>query len=316
METLKNKLTAVAGVEKISFCMQAPASSSNNTTSIKYDNRPKDEIWEVNAKAADDQFVPAFGLKIVAGRNLYPSDTAREFLVNETLVRKLNLKSPQDIINKNIEINGKTAPVVGVVKDFNNYSFRTEIVALVIFSNYEYYGNCGVKINMSSAKPTLAAFEKIWNDTYPEYVYNYQFLDERIARFYELDDIMLKLIQAFAGIAIFIGCLGLYGLVSFMAVRKTKEIGVRKVLGASLGNILWLFGKEFARLLIIAFLIAAPLAWWAMHSYLQEFKYRIPIGPGIFLLAILSTALVAAITVGYKSIRAANTNPVISLRSE
>lgn len=316
METLRNRLASVAGVEKISFCMQAPASSSNNTTNIKYDTRPKDELWEVNSKAADDQFVPAFGLKIVAGRNLYPSDTTREYLVNETLVRKLNLKSPQDIINKSIDINGKKAPVVGVVKDFNNYSFRTEIAATVIFPYYGYYGNCGVKINMASAKPALAAFEKIWNEVYPEYVYNYQFLDERIARFYELDNIMLKLIQAFAGIAIFIGCLGLYGLVSFMAVRKTKEIGVRKVLGASLGNILWLFGKEFTRLLVIAFLIAAPLAWWAMHSYLQEFKYRIPIGPGIFLLAILSTAVVAAITVGYKSLRAANTNPVISLRSE
>jgi putative ABC transport system permease protein len=316
MQNMKNRLASVAGVEKISFCMQAPAASSNNTTSIKYDNRPKEELWEVNAKAGDDQFTAAFGLKFVAGRNLYPSDTTREFIVNETLVRKLNLQSPQDIINKNIEINGKTAPVVGVVKDFNNYSFRDEISPMVIFPNYEYYGNCGVKINMASAKPALLALEKIWNETYPEYVYNYQFLDERIARFYELDDIMLKLIQAFAGIAIFIGCLGLYGLVSFMAVSKTKEIGVRKVLGASLASILWLFGKEFSRLLVIAFVIAAPLAWWAMHAYLQDFKYRIPIGPGIFMLAILSTFIVAAVTVGFRSFRAANANPVNSLRSE
>jgi putative ABC transport system permease protein len=316
METLRNRLAEVPGVEKVSFCMQAPASQSNNTTDITYDNRPKQELWNVNSKDADDQYVPTFDLKIIAGRNLYKSDTIREFLVNETFVRKLNLKSPQEIINKNINVDGKKALVVGVVKDFYNYSFRTDIAPIAIFSNYHQYGNCGVKINLANVKPTLTAIEKAWNETYPEFVFSSQFLDERIASFYELDDIMLKLIEAFAGIAIFIGCLGLYGLVSFMAVRKTKEIGVRKVLGANLSSILWLFGKEFSRLLIIAFLIAAPLAFWAMTKYLQDFKYRIQIGAGIFVLAILSTFVVAAITVGYKSIRASLANPVKSLRSE
>ena len=316
METLRNRLKDISGVEQVSFCMQAPASQSNNTTDITYDNRPKQELWNVNSKDADDQYVPTFDLKLVAGRNMFKSDTTREFLVNETFVRKLNLKSPKDIINKNINVDGKKALVVGVVKDFYNYSFRTDIAPVAIFSNYHQYGNCAVKINLANVKPTLTAIEKIWNDTYPEFVYSSQFLDERIASFYELDDIMLKLIEAFAGIAIFIGCLGLYGLVSFMAVRKTKEIGVRKVLGANLSSILWLFGKEFSRLLIVAFLIAAPLAFWAMTKYLQDFKYRISISAGIFVLAILATFIVAALTVGYKSLQASLANPVKSLRSE
>jgi putative ABC transport system permease protein len=316
METLKNKFLQVAGVQKVTFCMQAPASQSNNTTSMRFDNRPQDEKWDVNSKDADADYLPTFHLSLVAGRNIYPSDTVREFLVNETLVKKLNLKSAADIINKRVTIGGKTAPVVGVVKDFYNYSFRTDIAAVAIFSNYQNYYNCAVKIDLANTKATLTSFEKIWNQEYPEYVFSSQFLDERIAQFYELDDTMLKLIEAFAGIAIFIGCLGLYGLVSFMAVRKTKEIGVRKVLGASIQNILWLFGKEFTRLLLIAFLISAPLAWWAMHVYLQDFKYRTPLGAGIFALAILSTFAVAALTVGYRSIRAALTNPVKSLRSE
>jgi putative ABC transport system permease protein len=316
MQTLRDRLAGISGVEKISFCMQAPASQSNNVNDITYDNRPKPELWGVNAKDADESYVPTFDLKIVAGRNLYKSDTVREFLVNETFVRKLNLKSPQDMVNKFVTIGGKHALVVGVVKDFYNYSFRTDISPVAIFSNFHQYQNCAVKINLADIKPTLNAIEKIWNDTYPQYVYSSQFLDERIAKFYELDDIMLKLIEAFAGIAIFIGCLGLYGLVSFMAVRKTKEIGVRKVLGANLSSIIWLFGKEFSRLLIIAFFIAAPLGWWAMTKYLQDFKYRIPISAGIFVLAIVATFIVAALTVGYKSLQASLANPVKSLRSE
>jgi len=313
---LKSRLEQVAGTESISFCNEAPASESVHATDIQYDNHSKAEPFEISMKMGDDQFVSTFAVKFVAGRNFFTSDTTKEFLVNETTVKKLGLRTPQEIINKNISIGGTTAPVVGVVKDFYTQSFHSGIEPVCIMPSYKYYNNCAVKINLKDTKATLASFEKIWNETYPEYLYSYQFLDERIAKFYALDNIMLKLIEAFACIAIFIGCLGLYGLVSFMALQKTKEIGVRKVMGASIQNILWMFGKEFARLLIIAFLIASPIAWWAMTRYLQDFKYRINIGPGIFVLAILSTFIVAAASVGYRSIKAAVANPVKSLRTE
>lgn len=318
MNTLRTRLAGVTGVEKISLCYQPPASGSNNSTGIRYNNRAEDEHWSINVKNADAEYLGTFGIKLVAGRNFFPSDSAREVLVNETFVKKLNIKSPEEVIGKRVSINGGStvAPIAGVVKDFHNYSFHSEISALCILPDNSNYRTCAIKVNMKNLQPAMTAMEKIWNETYPDYLYAYEFLDERIARFYEGDTMTLKLIEAFAIIAIIIGSLGLYGLVSFMAVRKTKEIGVRKVLGADVKDILWLFGKEFSRLLLIAFAIAAPVGWWAMNQYLQEYKNRISLHPGIFLLAIATTFLIAAFTVGYRSVRAAAANPVTSLRTE
>jgi putative ABC transport system permease protein len=317
MYNLRTRLQGMTGVEKVSLCFQAPAASSNNNTNIRYGNRDKDELFSVNEKFADADYLSLFNIKLLAGRNFFPSDTTREFVVNETLVKRLGFHSAQGIIGKMISLNGQAKhPVVGVVKDFNNYSMHDPLGPIAIFSDRVNYSNCAVKINMANIKPLLAQFEKTWNELYPDYVYKYQFLDERIARFYEADKVMLTLIEVFACIAIFIGCLGLYGLVSFMAIRKTKEIGVRKVLGASVTSIIWMFGKEFARLLVVAFFIAAPAAWWAMHDYLSSFTYRIEIGVTVFLSAILFTFVIAALTVGYRSVRAALANPVNNLRTE
>jgi ABC-type antimicrobial peptide transport system permease subunit len=169
---------------------------------------------------------------------------------------------------------------------------------------------------MARAGGLLPAMEKLWNNTYPEYNYTYTFMDDSIAAFYQTETVLLRLIEIFAGIAIFIGCLGLYGMVSFMAVQKTKEIGVRKVLGAGVPDILWIFGKEFFRLLIIAFLIAAPIGGWFMHRWLQDFVYRIPLNAEVFLLALASTIIIATATIGYRTVRSALANPVKSLRTE
>jgi putative ABC transport system permease protein len=317
MATLRSRLTAIAGTQDITLCSQAPAAGSNSYTNLRYDNRPKDEPWEVNEKFGDAQYLSTFKLNLLAGRNIFRADTLREALVNEMFMTKVGVRNPIDILGKTITVDGrKGIVIVGVVRDFHNKSLRSGIDPIVILPEKTNYYTCAARIDLTDIVAVLGSYEKIWNETYPDYVYSHQFLDERIDRFYREDTTTFALVEGFAGIAILISCLGLYGLISFMAVQKTKEIGVRKVLGARLDSILWLFGKEFSRLLLLAFLIAAPFAGWVMHNWLQDFKYRIPLDWKIFALAILSTFAIALLTIAWRSVKAALANPITSLRSE
>jgi len=313
---LKQQLTQIAGVKNVSLCYEPPASTSNNHTGVRYDNRPKGEPWITNSKVADANYVETFGLQLVAGRNLQPSDTVREYLVNETLVKKLNLASPEDILNKTIQVGDKKAPVVGVLRDFHNWTLSEPISPIAINSYEEAYSTCAVQLQSGNPGPALAQIRQAWESTYPDDFYEQQFMDERMAEFMETETTILRLVRTFAGIAIFIGCLGLYGLAAFMVARKRKEVGIRKTLGANVPGLLWLFGKEYTRLIIIAFAVAAPLAWWVMHAWLQDYTYQVSIGAGIFVVSLLTTFGVAILTVGFQSVRAALANPVKSLRSE
>ncbi len=313
---LKQEIERISGVEEVSLCMQPPASESNWSTGIQMEGRTEREPWLINFKFTDVEYAKTFGLQFVAGRNLQPSDTIREYLVNETVVRKLNLASPEDIIGKKLMVDGRWFPVVGVVKDFHNQSFRDNIEPICMSSNLSDYDICAVRINLKNARTILGEVEKTWTAAFPQELYEYDFMDARIADFYEQESVVLQLVRLFAGIAIFIGCLGLYGLAAFMVARKAKEIGIRKTLGASVRGLLWLFGKEYIRLILAAFVLAAPLGWWAMYAWLKDYVYRMPVGPWIFALALLATFLTAFVTVVVQSTKAALANPVKSLRSE
>ena len=316
MNSLKQQLSQIAGVQSVSLCYQPPASMSNNQMGVRIENRPEGEPWLVSDKPADAQYLETFGLQLVAGRNLQPSDTVREFLVNETFIKKLNLASPDELLNKKISLDETTAPVVGVVRDFHNWELAMPISAIAISSRSGGYATCAVHLDSGNPAPVLAQIRKVWESRFPDHYYEHRFMDERLGEFLETETMILRLVRTFAGIAIFIGCLGLYGLAAFMVTRKRKEVGIRKVLGASTPGILWLFGKEYTRLIVIAFVLAAPLAWWVMNAWLEDYAYRISLGAGIFVLSLLATFAVAALTVGVQSVRAALANPVRSLRSE
>ncbi|HVK49680.1 MAG TPA: FtsX-like permease family protein, partial [Pseudobacter sp.] len=317
LPAFKAALEQIPGVLMVSANSDVPSSDNNSASNFTYDHRGDDEPFDLYHKFGDEDYFKTYGLELVAGRAYKAADTLTEFVVNETFVKKVGAKSPEEVLGKQLRLGrSEWKTIVGVVKDFKTNSLREQIKPLEISSRKARYDNVAIKLNTAGLSNTVKAIQQTYDKFNPEYAFSSFFVDESIANFYRMEEQLSRLYKFFAGLAIFISCLGLYGLVSFMAVQKTKEVGIRKVLGASTGNIVYLFSKEFTILITVAFLIATPLAWWMMSSWLQEFVFRINIGVGVFLLAIIISLGIAWITVGYKAVRAALANPVKSLRSE
>ena len=314
--SLKQDMLQLSGVESVSYSSDVPSSENNWSTNFAFDHKD-DEDFGLFMKFGDRDYFKTYGLQFIAGRGYAESDTIREVVVNETLIAKLGLKNPADAIGKELRM-GRSPwyPIVGVVKDFKTNSLREETKPIMIAANKKFYSNTGVKLKSSQLGGKKEEVIKMWDRYNPEYANRNYFMDESIDNFYMQENQLALVYKIFAGIAIFISCLGLYGLVSFMAVQKTKEVGIRKVLGASAGNIVYLFSKEFTVLIVVAFVIASPLAWLLMKDWLSNFAYQIKPGPGIYLIAIGASVLIAWLTVGYKAIKAALANPVKSLRTE
>jgi putative ABC transport system permease protein len=319
LEYLKNQLLSVNGVQAVSYSSNTPVEDANDTWSaLKFNNAIKETDFKAITKFADEGYVPAYKLQLVAGKNLEPSKMTKQFLVNESLVKSLGLKKPEDILNKEISIwsGNIKCPVVGVVKDFNDRSFRNNLAPLLITQDVAMYNQVGIKLATKNISSTIQSVKKIFDQTFPDFVYEYKFLDEKIASFYKQENQLSALYKIFAAIAIFLSCLGLYGLASFMAVQRIKEVGIRKVLGATAGNIVYLFSKEFIILIAIAFAIATPIAWYYMHQWLQDYAYRINISWWLFAAGGLVAIVIALATISFQAIKAAIANPVKSLRSE
>jgi putative ABC transport system permease protein len=313
----KNELLKIPGVKHVSFAYDAPVSDDIWISDFYFNGMEKEIDFAGYLKFGDEDYLKTFGMQLLAGR-FYEDRPLLEIVVNETLVKKLGLKNAAEAVGKTLRIddNGPWFPIVGVVRDFKNTTLREEIPPTILLKQVRRQRLTGIKLDGLNIAKTEQAIQATWEKFYPDFVYNRYFLDEAIDNFYREERQMSSMYKIYAILAILISCLGLYGLVSFMAVQKTKEVGIRKVLGASTGSIVYLFSKEFTLLVIIAFAIAAPVAWYLMSNWLQSFVYRIDIGAGVFLLAIFSSIMIAWLTVGYRAVKAAMANPVKSLRTE
>jgi putative ABC transport system permease protein len=274
-------------------------------------------------------YIPTMGMQLLAGRNFsrqFATDEQEAFILNETAVRDLGWGDPAKAIGKEIfwdtwGTGGKAdtlkrGRVVGVVKDFHVKSFHQKIEPMVMHIYPGGFNEFIVRIRPENTAATLDFLKGQWAKLAPEWPFDYKFLDDQFAQLYASEQTFGRLFGVFTGLSIFVACLGLFGLASFTAQQRTKEIGVRKVLGASVGSIVALLSKDFLKLIAVAFVLATPLAWYFMREWLQNFVYRVDMGWWIFAAAGLLAGLIALLTISFQSIRAALTDPVKSLRSE
>jgi putative ABC transport system permease protein len=317
---LAESIRSMAGVEKISMDWFTPAFSGAATTTIEYSG-PSLIKTDVNFRIGDEQYIPLYGLKMIAGRNYFHSDTLRELVINETCAKILGFVKPQEALGKSLKMWGKSCSIVGVVSDFNIKPLHEAIGPVVIGPEDDREYGYSVQLqtlgkSVTDFNNTIAAIDKDWRAIFPNEVFEYHFFDDTIAKFYSKEQQTSQVIIIAMFIAIFISCMGLFGLAALSAEQRTKEIGVRKVLGAGIFNIVALMSKEFLTLVLIALLIAVPVAWYFMHRWLRDFAYRIPISGWVFLFAGSAAVFIAFITISFHTIKAANANPVTSLRSE
>jgi len=316
VKNFKDELLKLSSVKSVSVSDFLPvAGTKRNGNEFHNEGKVKEEagvgsqFWDV-----DEDYIKTFGMKLVAGRNFNPAmkTDSQAVIVNQTLVKRLNLKDP---IGKRIVNYGAPKQIIGVVQDFNFESLRDGIDPLVMhLSNSN--SIVSVKVKTGDMKNTLAEITRTWKSFSPNQPIRYTFMDERFANMYADVQRMGRIFTSFAILAIIIACLGLFALAAYMAEQRSKEIGIRKVLGASIGNITTLLSLNFIKLVFIAIIIASPIAWWAMTKWLQDFTYRIPIGWEVFVFAGMVAISIALLTVSFQSIKAAIANPIKSLRSE
>jgi len=313
------------GIDKILLQGNAPMGFARYEMGLTYRDGKKESDVTAVSDWGNDGYIPFYKMKLIAGRNILHTDSLKEFVVNETFTRALGCRSPEEAIGKGVDWKGPNGehiyPIVGVVADFHQGSFHEAIKPAVIGNMPEFEHSLAIRLtasekNTKDVKALLAGMEQEWKKVFPNDGFQYSFLNESITWLYGQEENTAWLINVAMGITIFISCMGLFGLGLFTAQKRTKEIGIRKVLGASITDITIMLNRDFVILVLIAFVIAAPISWYFMHQWLQDFAYRTEMSWWVFALAGLSTIVIALLTVSFQALKAAIVNPVESLRTE
>jgi hypothetical protein len=305
----------------VSLSTSPPSSVSTWSGILKYKDGEKEIDTDVQFKYGDTNYLKLYKMTLLAGTGLKQSDTVSHFVINETYAHLLGFKNPEDAIGKILMWDEGPIPITGVVKDFHTRSLHEQIkpTAIGTWANASHTFNVALHPQNGKTGAWQSAIKKIeksWKELYPNNDFEYQFLDESIAKFYTSEKNISRLLNWATGLAIFISCLGLLGLVIFITNQRTKEIGIRKVIGATVTQIVTLLSKDFLKLVLIGFLIAIPIAWWGIHSWLENFAFKTTMSWWIFLISGMLMIIIALITLGIQTIRSAMANPVKSLRSE
>ncbi|MCF0065229.1 ABC transporter permease [Dyadobacter chenwenxiniae] len=310
----KQALGGQSSVSGISTSTDTPVNIQTGTASVDWDGKEKDRTLIMVQMGIDKDFISNFGIKILAGRDFSGSKSdSAHFILNETAVKETGIVDP---VGKRFKHEGTEGTIIGIVKDFNITTIREPIWPLVMFSKPEQNYIVNVHTTGERAPAALGAAEKLWKQYLPAYPFEYTFLDANYNDLYRSEQQTGKLFNVFAGIAIVISCLGLLGLASFITEQRTKEIGIRKVLGATVLNVTTLLSKDFMKLVVVAIVIATPIAWFLMEQWLKDFAYKITIQWWMFLLAGCLSIITALLTISVQSVKAALADPVKSIKSE
>ncbi|MBA4317593.1 MAG: hypothetical protein C0412_04255 [Flavobacterium sp.] len=319
--TIKNELKNIPNVFSATACEGAPISENGTQTECKPNGVNNADAFGIRVNSVDFDYMTHFGVKTVAGKKLseeFQGVYTKVMVINEKMVKNLGFKNAQDALGKSyfISLNGYKPEIVGVVKDYNSNSLHNEMGSLVFMHKPNWFSEFVIKINPVNIASTINSIKELWTKFFPKYPFEYHFLDESISALYKSEERYSNVIITFSAVAIFIACLGLFGLTSFVTEQRKKEIGIRKVLGASIQNIFKYISADFLKLVVAANIIAWPAAYYFMIEWLKEYAYKIEIEWWVFAFSGLATVLIALLTVGYQAVRAATANPVNSLRSE
>ena len=318
-QRFKTMMLEEPGIEYVTFSLSSPTGNSNSHSNFNYPPLDIEEDFNASFKPADESYMTLYGLELLAGRDLRKDDSSNYVIVNQRIADLMGFKDNYEgAIGERLTSgwNGDKK-VIGVMKDFHSRDLSEGFQYVMLLREPNVYYEMAFKTrDGANIKQAITHFEDTWERVYPEYVQDWQFYDEELAENYEQEQSVATLMTTFSAVSIIIGCLGLYGLIAFISANSTKEVGIRKVLGASIASIIGKFTKEVFVLVIIAFLIAAPVAYYILNQWLNDYEFRIDIGIGFFALAFLATLIIAAITVSHRTVSTALINPATTLKDE